>query len=183
MFSSLANGILVVNTKNELKIGEGEGSVTPKKNDIRSSGPAKEEWSSHMVHAFLNRIFVVLMFFYITVHLETVLPFAIWSLSAIFKTRIQQMRTWIQRMRRTWCTWRIWQTRRIWWIHPIQRTRRIRQTPRIRRIRWIQRIRLIPYAIFKRFFSFIYSATKYFMSSCKLSSELYLAEAWATNKY
>ena len=50
MFSSLANGILVVNTKNELKVGEGEGSVTPKKNDIRPSGPVKEEWSSHMVY-------------------------------------------------------------------------------------------------------------------------------------
>ena len=32
------------------------------------------------------------------------------------------------------------------------------------------------------FLSFIYSATKGFISSCKLSSELYLAEGWTTNK-
>ena len=72
------------------------------------------------------------------------------------------MRIRIQRMRRTW------RIRRIRWIWRILRTRRIR---------WIQRIRRIPYAIFKRFFSFIYSATKGFISSSKLSSELYLAEA------
>ena len=72
------------------------------------------------------------------------------------------MRIRIQRMRRTW------RIRRIRWIWRILRTRRIR---------WIQRIRRIPYAIFKRFFSFIYSRTKGFISSSKLSSELYLAEA------
>ena len=66
------------------------------------------------------------------------------------------MRIRIQRMRRTW------RIRRIRWIWRILRTRRIRR---------------IPYAIFKRFFSFIYSATKGFISSSKLSSELYLAEA------
>ena len=32
--------------------------------------------------------------------------------------------------------------------------------------------------LFKWFLSFIYSATKRFISSSKLSSELYLAEAW-----
>ena len=95
-------------------------------------------------------------------------------LNNIFKTQIQQMRTRIQRMRRTWRTQRIRQTLRIWRIQWIQRI------PRIRRI---QRIRRIPYAIFKRFFSFIYPATKCFMSSSKLSSELYLDEAWTTNKY
>ena len=87
---------------------------------------------------------------------------------AIFKTRIRRMRTQIQRMRRTWRTRRIQRTRRIW---RIQRTRWIWQ------IRRISRIRRIHYAIFKRFFSFIYSATKGFISSSKLSSELYLAEA------
>ena len=66
------------------------------------------------------------------------------------------MRIRIQRMRRTW------RIRRIRWIWRILRTRRIRR---------------IPYAIFKRFFSFIYSRTKGFISSSKLSSELYLAEA------
>ena len=81
--------------------------------------------------------------------------------TAIFKTRIQ-------RMRRTWRTRRIWR---------IQRTRWIRRTQRIWRIQRIQWIRRIPYAIFKRFFSFIYSVTKGFISSSKLSSELYLAEA------
>ena len=82
------------------------------------------------------------------------------------------MRTQIQRMRRTWRTrpirrtrriWRIQQIqriRRIWWIQrtrPIRRTRRIWWIWRIQRIQWIRRI---PYAIFKRVFSFIYSATK-----------------------
>ena len=87
---------------------------------------------------------------------------------AIFETRIRRMRTRIQRMRRTWGTRRIQRIQRIQRIWRIQRTRRI----------WrIQRIRRIPYAIFKRFFSFIYSATKGFISSSKLSSELYLAEA------
>ena len=81
------------------------------------------------------------------------------------------MRTQIQRMRRTWRTRRIQRTRRIWRIWRIQRTRWIWQ------IRRISRIRRIHYAIFKRFFSFIYSATKGFISSSKLSSELYLAEA------
>ena len=78
---------------------------------------------------------------------------------AIFETRIRRMRTRIQRMRRTWGT------------------RRIQRIQRIQRIWRIQRIRRIPYTIFKRFFSFIYSATKGFISSSKLSSELYLAEA------
>ena len=73
--------------------------------------------------------------------------------AAIFKTRIRRRRTRIQRMRRTW---------------GIQRICQIQQTRRIRRM---------PYVIFKRFFSFIYSATKGFISSSKLSSELYLAEA------
>ena len=35
--------------------------------------------------------------------------------------------------------------------------------------------------IFKMFLSSIYSATKGFISSAKLSSELYLAEGWTTN--
>ena len=61
------------------------------------------------------------------------------------------MRTRVQRMRGTW------RTRRIW---------------RIQRIQWTRRIRRIPYTIFKRFFSFIYSATKGFISSSQLSSEL-----------
>ena len=90
------------------------------------------------------------------------------SLKAIFKTRNRQMRTRIQQMRRAWRTRRIRRTRWIQWIQRIwgiQRTRRI----------W--RIRRMPYAIFKRFSSFIYSATKGFISSSKLSSELYLAEA------
>ena len=81
---------------------------------------------------------------------------------AIFKTRIWLMRTRIRRMRRTGRTLRIRRTRRIW---------------RIRRIRRIQQIR-----IFKRFLSFIYSPTKGFISSSKLSCELYLAEGWTTNK-
>ena len=93
---------------------------------------------------------------------------------AIFETRIRRMRTRIQRMRRTWGTRRIQRIQRIQRIWRIQRTRRIRRTRRIWRI---QRIRRIPYTIFKRFFSFIYSATKGFISSSKLSSELYLAEA------
>ena len=70
------------------------------------------------------------------------------------------MRARIQRMRRTRRIQRIWRIQRTW---------------RIRRIQWIWRIRWIPYAIFKRFFSFIYSAAKGFISSSKLSSELYLA--------
>ena len=37
-------------------------------------------------------------------------------------------------------------------------------------------------SIFKTFLSFIYSANKGFISSSKLSSELYLAEGWTTNK-
>ena len=74
-------------------------------------------------------------------------------------------------MRRTWRTRRIWRIQRTRWI---RRTRRIWRIRRIQRIQWIRRI---PYAIFKRFFSFIYSATKGFISSSKLSSELYLAEA------
>ena len=57
------------------------------------------------------------------------------------------------------------------------RIQRMRRTWRTRRIRWIQRIRRKPYAIFKRFFSFIYFRTKGFICSSKLSSELYLAEA------
>ena len=96
--------------------------------------------------------------------------------AAIFKTRIRRMRTRIQRIRRTWGT------RRIQWIWRIQRTRQIWRIQRIWWIWRIQRIRRIPYAIFKRFFSFIYSATKGFISSSKLSSELYLAEGWTTNK-
>ena len=67
---------------------------------------------------------------------------------AIFKTR----------------TWRMRRTRWIW---------RMRRT---RRIRWIQWIRRIAYGIFRMFLSFIYSATKGFISSSRLSSELYLAE-------
>ena len=93
---------------------------------------------------------------------------------AIFKTQIQRMWTRIQRMRRTWLTRWIQRIQRIQWIWQIQRTRWIQ---RIWRIRQIQRIRRIPYAVFKRFFSFIYTATKGFISSSKLSSELYLAEA------
>ena len=62
---------------------------------------------------------------------------------AILKTRIRRMRTWIRRTRR------IRRIQRIWWI------RRIAQ------------------AIFKRFLSFIYSATKGFIFFSKLSSELY----------
>ena len=84
-------------------------------------------------------------------------------ISAIFKTWIRRVRTRIRRMRRTWRTQGIW---------------RIRRTRRILRIRRIQRIR----KIFKRFLSFIYSPTKGFTSSSKLSSELYLAEGWTTNK-
>ena len=87
---------------------------------------------------------------------------------AIFKTQIQRMRTRIQRMQRTW---------RTRWIQRIQRIQWIWRTGQI------QRIRRIPYAVFKRFFSFIYSATKSFISSSKLSSELYLAEALTTKKY
>ena len=83
------------------------------------------------------------------------------------------MRTRIQWMRRTWRTRWIRRTRRIWRIQRIQRIWWIRRIQQIWRIR---RIRRIPYAIFKRFFSFIYSATKGFISSSKLSSELYLAE-------
>ena len=49
----------------------------------------------------------------------------------------------------------------------IQRMQRTWRTWRIRRIRQI----------------FIYSATKGFISSSKLFSELYLAEAWTTNKF
>ena len=93
---------------------------------------------------------------------------------AIFKTQIQRMWTRIQQMRRTWLTRWIQRIQRIQWIWQIQRTRWIQ---RIWRIRQIQRIRRIPYAVFKRFFSFIYTATKGFISSSKLSSELYLAEA------
>ena len=62
------------------------------------------------------------------------------------------------------------------------RIRRMRRTWRTRRIWRIQRIRRIPYAIFKRFLSFIYSPTKGFIISSKLSSELYLAEGWTTSK-
>ena len=75
------------------------------------------------------------------------------------------MRTRIRRMRRTR---RIGQIQRIW---------RIRRTRRILRIQWIWRTRRIAYAIFKRLLSFIYSPTKGFISSSKLSPELYLAEA------
>ena len=100
--------------------------------------------------------------------------------------RIRRIGTRIQRMRQTWQTRRIRWTRRFWWIQRarrfwwIQRARRfwwIQWIWRIRQIQQIQWIRRIPYAIFKRFFSFIYSATKGFISSGKLSSELYLAEA------
>ena len=61
------------------------------------------------------------------------------------------------------------------------RIRRMRQIQQIWRIRRTQRIQQI-WRIFKRFLSFIYSATKGFTSSSKLSSELYLAEGWRTNK-
>ena len=44
------------------------------------------------------------------------------------------------------------------------------------RISRIQRIRRIAWAIFKRFLSFNYSATKGFISFSKLPSELYFAE-------
>ena len=60
------------------------------------------------------------------------------------------MRTRIRRMRRTWRTRRIGRTRRMLRINRIQR---------------IWRIRRIVQAIFKRFLSFIYSATKGFISS------------------
>ena len=60
--------------------------------------------------------------------------------------------------------WRIWRIQRIWRIWRNQQIQRIAQ------------------AIFKRFLSFIYSATKGFISSRKLSSELYLPEEWTTNK-
>ena len=102
------------------------------------------------------------------------------SLKAIFKTRNRQIRTRIQQMRRAWRTRRIRRTR---WIQWIQRIWGIQRTRWIWRTRRIWRIRRMPYAIFKRFSSFIYSATKGFISSSKLSSELYLAEAWTTNKY
>ena len=82
--------------------------------------------------------------------------------------RIRRIGTRIQRMRQTWQTRRIRWTRRFWWIQWIWRIRQIQQ------IQWIRRI---TYAIFKRFFRFIYSAAKGFISSGKLSSELYLAEA------
>ena len=36
--------------------------------------------------------------------------------------------------------------------------------------------------IFKWFLRFIYSATKGFLPSSRLSSEIFLAESWATNK-
>ena len=62
----------------------------------------------------------------------------------------------------------------------IRRMRRTGRTLRIRRTRRIRRIQQI--RIFKRFLSFIYSPTKGFISSSKLSSELYLAEGWTTNK-
>ena len=52
----------------------------------------------------------------------------------------------------------------------IQRMRRTWRTWRIRRNRRIRQI-------------FIYSAIKDFISSSKLFSELYLAEAWTTNKF
>ena len=81
------------------------------------------------------------------------------------------MRTRIQQMRRSRRIQRVQRIEQIWWV---QGTRRIRR---------IQRIQRIPYAIFKRFFSFIYSATKGFISFSKLYSELYLAEAWTTNEY
>ena len=58
-------------------------------------------------------------------------------------------------------------------IRRIQRTRRIQRIWQIRRIQWI---RQIASAIFKWFLSFINSATKGFLSSSRLSSELYLAE-------
>ena len=80
---------------------------------------------------------------------------------AIFKTRIRRMGTRIRQMRRTWQTPWTRGTWRIWRIQRIQGTRRIRW------IQWIWR---------KRFLSFIYSATKGFISSSKLSSELYFAE-------
>ena len=75
-------------------------------------------------------------------------------------------------MRRTWRTRRIRKTQRIWRIRRIQRIcwiRRIQwiqwirpiwQIWQIRRIQWIHWIRRIAYAIFERFLSFIYSATK-----------------------
>ena len=69
---------------------------------------------------------------------------------AIFKTRIRRMRTRIRRMRRTWWTRQTW---------------RIRRIQRIWRIRQIQWIWWIAQAIFERFFSIIYSATKGFISS------------------
>ena len=86
---------------------------------------------------------------------------------AIFKARIWWMRTRIRRMRRTWQTRWIWQIRRTWRI------------PRIQRIWWIQRIQRIwriALAIFKRFLNLIYSPTKGFIISSKLSPELYLAD-------
>ena len=102
------------------------------------------------------------------------------SFWAIFKTRIRRMWTRIRRMRRTWWTrqirrtWRIWRIRRIqriWRIRRTWRILRIRRIQRIWRIRRIQQIRRIAQAIFKRFLSFIYSATKGFTSSSKLFSE------------
>ena len=74
-------------------------------------------------------------------------------------------------MRRTCWNRRIWRIQRIQWIWRIQQTRRIW------RILRIQRIRRIPYTFFKTLFSFIYSATKGFISSTNIFSELYLAEA------
>ena len=52
----------------------------------------------------------------------------------------------------------------------MRRTWRIRRTRRIRRIQRIRRIK-------RRLISFIYSDTKGFITSSKLFSELYLAEA------
>ena len=75
-------------------------------------------------------------------------------------------------------------TRQIWWMRRtrrIRRTQQIRRTRRIQRIQWIQRIwriRQIQWIqqIFKWFLSFINFVTKGFLSSSRLSSELYLAE-------
>ena len=61
----------------------------------------------------------------------------------------------------------------------ISKTRIRQMRIRIRRILRIQRIWRMAYTIFKRFLSFVYSATKTFISSTKLSLELYLAEGWS----